>query len=147
MYTSVHKVLYFNISIVFLLCVCFQSSVASYQSGLPVSPTVNEHRSLAKPKQHSCEECGQRFHYMSGLIKHQRIHTGEKPYGCVQCGKTFSRMGTLKKYTRGLTLKRNHMNVTSEDNTYPTCPTLIDTSKSTLERNPRCEWKRFQLLI
>ena len=72
--------------------------VLHHKSGLPVLPTVNEHRSLAKPKKHGCDQCGQHYHYMSQLKKHQRIHTGEKPYGCDQCGQHFSEMSSLKNH-------------------------------------------------
>ncbi|XP_019741739.1 uncharacterized protein LOC109525588 [Hippocampus comes] len=55
-------------------------------------------RALAPGKSESkvCQYCGKSFKFQSALIRHERVHTGEKPYKCGICGKAFGQSYFLR---------------------------------------------------
>jgi len=48
----------------------------------------------------ACPVCSKRFTRAGSLVKHSRIHSGEKPYKCHVCGKAFSQSGNLNTHMR-----------------------------------------------
>ncbi|CAJ1057609.1 zinc finger protein 708-like isoform X1 [Xyrichtys novacula] len=46
----------------------------------------------------TCDVCGKKFSYLSHLMRHRSIHTGETPYSCSDCGKHFRLLTYLKAH-------------------------------------------------
>ncbi|XP_072279691.1 uncharacterized protein [Pyxicephalus adspersus] len=65
--------------------------------GRPIGGQQNNNLDV---KGYTCNHCGKRFRYNSGLVIHRRAHTGEKPYPCPHCEKTFSRKSNLAIHVR-----------------------------------------------
>uniref|UniRef100_A0A8C4UQM7 C2H2-type domain-containing protein n=3 Tax=Neoaves TaxID=3078114 RepID=A0A8C4UQM7_FALTI len=55
-----------------------------------LSESESQPKPKSKRKPHKCEDCGRIFNWRNHLIRHQRLHTGERPYKCSICGKGFN---------------------------------------------------------
>ncbi|XP_042200556.1 uncharacterized protein LOC103189828 [Callorhinchus milii] len=70
------------------------------QSSMPLSSRPNDRQRRPSKREHRCLECGRRFTQASSLLRHRRVHTGERPFPCQVCGKGFIQGSDLVKHSR-----------------------------------------------
>ncbi|KAK9720841.1 Zinc finger, C2H2 type [Popillia japonica] len=76
---------------------------------------VERHMKRTHFSKHICDICGSKFATNGNLIKHMRIHSGDRPYICEMCGKKFRQKSILEIHIKSIhTGEKRHVCETCE---------------------------------
>ena len=74
----------------------------------------DQHQDDAAPeasdqKEKVCNVCDKKFLKPSQLVRHMRVHTGERPFACLMCRKSFNQKNSLQIHMKKHTGERPHV--------------------------------------
>ncbi len=128
------KILLYLVLISFLPSALFSAEHSAEHSDEDLDPDYSEQKNLQRSiskKIYQCEICNKIFCCSSNLIRHTRVHTGERPYKCLACVKTFANSSN-----RNTHIRRVHYNRKSFRCRF--CPARFRTPEQYREHQDRC---------
>uniref|UniRef100_A0ABM5FGD8 Uncharacterized protein n=1 Tax=Pogona vitticeps TaxID=103695 RepID=A0ABM5FGD8_9SAUR len=77
-----------------------EERLASHEDPNALGESLRPQNVLKGKQETTCRVCGKSFSRRTGLLAHERVHTGEKPYKCSHCGRSFRSKSTLVVHQR-----------------------------------------------
>ncbi|CAN7994559.1 unnamed protein product [Ixodes pacificus] len=77
----------------------FACGYCPYSSNIKCN-VVRHERVHTGEKPFQCRQCNRAFTQSSALLSHRRTHTGERPYPCGRCGRVFSQKSSMQRHRK-----------------------------------------------
>ena len=84
---------------------CLEGTTSNTANNTSHSITMLQSPSASPVKSHICSVCGHGSYQKKDLVKHMRIHTGEKPYACPFCNYRSTQSSNMRTHVRRVHVK------------------------------------------